>query len=368
LRIFVEDREYPDRVTHATGYGEVHRRLILALDAIGEEVFFPGCGDRIRDTRYLTADARARLLEINERHCPDDADTAYLQVATPHAFRRHDGRLNIGLTMTERESLAYYQRQFDWVGLCNAMDAILTPTEWNKDVFERHGIQRVRVAPLGVESRFFGPRPLKFLSVVVGLGRPGSRSNWKDIIQSYRDEFRDTDDVVLTILTQLDRKPFSYSSVGEAVRMLPGDLSEAVLRRQDRPRVVVKEGGELTPEEMRDFYLEHDCFVSYSREGWGFPTLEAMACSLDVIACDYGAPLAYLRGSPALLFGAGRLSEDNLKFEGGDLARLRKHMRDVYARRRQASEWARRFTWEASAREIARIVRDEHSRWKRGRA
>jgi glycosyltransferase involved in cell wall biosynthesis len=366
VRIFIEDSKYPDRVTHGTGYAEVHRGLILALDDLEIETHFPPCADEIQASPLLAESTRARLIAINRTRCPDDEDTVYLQVATPDSFVPRPGRFSAGLTMTERESLAYYAERFDWVGLCNAMDLVLTPTEWNRAVFERHGIRNVVVAPLGIDLELFAPRRFGFLSVMTGFGRRGSRSNWADIVDAYRTEFRGQEDVRLTILGPLARKPFEYEGIRESLALLGDDIRELLRARsaEGDPPVEVRDGGGLSQEAVRAVYQEHDCYVSYSREGWGLPILEAMACSLDVVACDYGAPMAYLSGSPARIFGAGSLTADNLKFEGGDVAALRRHLRESYEERRRSRRWVERMGWETAARGIERILRSAHAVWK----
>jgi glycosyltransferase involved in cell wall biosynthesis len=126
----------------------------------------------------------------------------------------------------------------------------------------------------------------------------------------------------------------------------------------------VREGGGLSRDQLLALYREQDAYVAYAREGWGLPTLEAMACGLEVIACDYGAPMAYLGGGPARLFGAGRLSADNLSFEGGDLAGLRRHLREVFEGRRRTRAWAERFAWRPAVERILGLVRERYLAWR----
>src|SRR2546423_7475422 len=131
---------------------------------MGEEVHFPRCGKALSSARHLPEAWKRQLLTINRRSFEDDRETIYLQPASPDSFQPRPGRFNVGLTMTERESLAGYSKQFDWVGLCNSMDLIVTPTAWNKEVFEQNGIKRVAVVPLGIEADFWRPMPFRFLS------------------------------------------------------------------------------------------------------------------------------------------------------------------------------------------------------------
>jgi glycosyltransferase involved in cell wall biosynthesis len=370
MKIFVDDSKYLNRVTHATGYAEIHRQLILHFSALGIEVGFPPLSEAELAASPLPADVKTRLGQIARRSFVADVDTVQLQVATPDSFVKRPGRFNVGLTMTERESLAGYLERFDWVGLCNAMDLILTPTEWNRAVFARHGILGVQVAGLGIDSVFFTPRPVAFLSVLTGFGHPSSRANWQEIVDAFTEEFRGQRGVTLTIVSSASLVPFRYAGVGDAVRRLPTDLLGLVRagRSSEGPEIALLEGGRHTHEEMREIYRRHDAYISYSREGWGFPLLEAMACGLDVIAPRYGAPLAYLEGSPARLFDPGRLTDDGLSFEGGDIAALRGHLRDIYEARRRTRLWTERLSWSRAAEEILRILRERHADWLAGRS
>lgn len=361
LRIFVEDCRYPDRVTHATGYAEVQRQIILGLDAVGEQVGFPACADALARAAFLPVQQRERLEALARRPFTNDTGTIHLQVASPDGFLPRPGRLTVGLTMTERETLSGYQ--FDWAAACNRLDAVITPTEWNRDVFERNGIHNVHVVPLGIDTDYFAPRPVRFLSVFAGYGWPGSRANWEDLLRAYEDEFAGCDDVAWTIVSLEARAPLKFGGLRHALRAMPSDLRQLLRRAMGtHPTLKVIQAGRLTHEQMRDIYREHDCFVSYSREGWGLPLLEALACSLEVIACDYGAPLAFLAGSPARLFAAGRLRADNMRFVDGDVSTLRAHLRAVYEERRRARRWALRFAWAHAVERLRDVLRELQSR------
>lgn len=364
MRVFVEDRRYPDRVTHATGYAEVQRQVILGLSALDVTVGFPPCKEKLRTARLITPSQRDRLLRISQTAWEDGPDAVYLQVASPDGFEPRPGRLTVGLTMTERESLLGYG--FDWATRCNGLHGILTPSRWNKQTFERHGIHNVHVVPLGVDVDFFSPRPVRFLSVFAGFGWPGSRANWEDLALCYKDEFQACDDVEWTIVSLEARQPFRYGGLAHALRQLPADLQGWLtsLISDGIPRISVVEGGTLEPDRLKQIYRDHDCFLSYSREGWGLPLLEAMACGLDVITCDYGAPMEFLAGGPARLFRAGRLREDNLRFVQGDLLALRGHMRAVYDEQRKTRRWAEHLAWSRAMPQLRTLLEDLLSSWQ----
>lgn len=57
MRIFIGNSKHPDRVTHPTGYGELHRQLILALAGAGENVSFPECRVAVARAKSCTTAA-----------------------------------------------------------------------------------------------------------------------------------------------------------------------------------------------------------------------------------------------------------------------------------------------------------------------
>jgi hypothetical protein len=74
----------------------------------------------------------------------------HLFASPPYSFRPVTGKFNVGLTMTERQSLKEYQ--FDFVGKCNAVDLLLVPSFLQKRIFESNGVRTpISVVLLGVD-------------------------------------------------------------------------------------------------------------------------------------------------------------------------------------------------------------------------
>jgi glycosyltransferase involved in cell wall biosynthesis len=304
------------------------------------------------------------LADVVRDRFEDGPDVVYLQCTSPPSFVPRAGRCTVGFTMVERENLSTYPRGAEWAPMCNAMTSILTPTEWNRAVFENHGIRRVRVVPLGVDVERFTPKPYRFVSVVPGFRSAGSRSNWRDLVGAFRSEFKNCRDVELTILVPYGRRLFRFESIRSAPRELAWDLRET--RRtgpRSLPRISIERIEHVAAEEMAAKYRDYDCYVSYSREGWGMPALEAMSTSLSIVAPDYGAPLAYLRDSDAVLFDPGRLSTDNRSFVQDDLSSLRQGLRTVYDKARAPRRHALKHSWDRSAQALRGALQAVHTEW-----
>ena len=91
------------------------------------------------------------------------------------------------ITMHELDHLPEAKR--DWVEILNRLDLVITPTEWNREVWERAGVSTpIEVVPLGIDPELYFPatgRRCTFLCVHENLGGETSRENWHDTLRAY---------------------------------------------------------------------------------------------------------------------------------------------------------------------------------------
>lgn len=213
---------------------------------------------------------------------PDDksGEDVVLWIRPPHylAYPEFDpNKKNVIFTMHESETFEGWKS--NWPELLNKADAVITPTDWNKKVFEGNGVFKpIQVVPLGVNSKdYHGAKTYTFSVMTLhdALGRDGCRENWKDTIKAYFDAFSGDKrfEALLTIKSyNIDREGY-----GKYLDFLG---------RDDRPPIDIIDI-DLINTELNNLYSKHWLFVkNANREGWSLPLLEAMSVDLPVAFTD----------------------------------------------------------------------------------
>lgn len=304
-----------------SGYGVMIRYLAAELKKLGHEiVYFPRGGES-----------------------GDDEDVV-LWPRPPHyiKYKQFDkpGATNVFFTMHESESFEGWKE--DWPALLNRCDAIITPTEWNKGVFEKHGITvPITVIPLGIDTKVWhGGRTYRFsiMSLHEGLGSNSSRENWRETLTAYHEAFQELyeKDVLLTIKSW-DMNVVNYLS------------HLASLRRKGAPEVRVVEL-DLTNSDLNGLYAQHWFFVkNANREGWSLPLWEAMACGLRVAYTD----LPVFGRVPKW---AGR------RFPLGDVDALRDIFLDEFRHWKKRKGFFNQFKWDRTAEAVEGVLIEARDR------
>lgn len=243
-----------------TGYGVVAFQFGERLKGHGNEVFY-----------------------FDERNHPADIDL-WLWIRPPHyvKYKEFDPEnVNVFYTMHEHEALQGWKA--GWPRLLNKCDAVITPTEWNKEVWANNGVTvPIHVVPMGVDSKIFrGCRTYEFslLSVFEGLGVDGSREYWREDIEAYFDVFHDNHH--LEVSYTIKSWTTDWGGYQRFLRKLMGAKKYDPLRL---PTVNVIEH-KLIPVGMNALYAKHWAFLKNSRgEGWCLPAIEAMATGMRIIS------------------------------------------------------------------------------------
>ncbi len=294
MRIWVSDGDR--RLLEGNGYGQVSAAVSRGLIELGHDVQFqefPG-------------------MELALFICPPGKIKFGRQVRCA------------AITMHELDHLPDSKR--DWVEILNRLDLVLTPTAWNREVWQRAGVSTpIEVVPLGVDVESYFPvtgRCCTFLGVHENLGGESSREDWRQTLRAYLGAFT-AEDPVRLVLKTWKWKPAEYEAARRAI------LAELGLEEEQAAEIEVIDSV-LSTQEMRDLYQRAWLFLkNANREGWSMPCTEALAC---------GTPVAATRIEPLL----SHLGEDTRWFDAGDVGELRAVLEREFARFRSSLRLAQR--------------------------
>lgn len=284
MRIWVSDGDR--RLQEGSGYGQVSAAVSRGLIELGHEVRFQEFPD----------------MELALFICPPGKIKFGRQVRSA------------AITMHELDSLPESKR--DWTEILNRLDLVITPTAWNREIWERAGVTTpIEVIPLGVDPELYFPATglrCTFLCIHENLGGETSRENWCETLRAYLSAFRGEEGVRLVIKTW-KWKPDEFQVALEAV------LDELGLDETEAAEIEVLDAV-LSSNEMRDLYQRAWLLIkNANREGWSMPCTEAIAC---------GTPVAATRIQPLL----SHLPENTRWFDLGDADELQRILRREHAR------------------------------------
>lgn len=248
--------------------------------------------------------------ELNEKYTKildtvllkkDNPDIQIIHL-TPENFPRLviPGIKNIGYTVWETESLPS-----QWTSLCNSMDEIWVPCEWNVNVFKKSGVTvPVKKIPHCFDKEdFFRTNSIRKLPVqddtylFYSIFQWSARKNPEGLLQAYFSRFTKEDNVALIL------KTFRYNNLEKDKEEIK-NLIDAVKRKlwitETPPIILIHEN--MSKAELMELHNAGDCFVLPHRaEGWGIPHFEAMAHNKLVIATGYSGNLEFMNTNNSML-------------------------------------------------------------------
>lgn len=264
-------------------------------------------------------------------------------------------RTDVRLIMTMFESDKIPE---DWPEYLKMADEVIVPSKWCSDVFARSGI-KTTVVPLGYNDRAFKfrerPIPVDTDSTFTFLhyNSFNMRKGFSEVFKAFTEEFGLDEPVRLILKTTDIRTP------------LP------ILKSQ-YPNIEVITG-HVTEGELGDILGQANCMVYPSRgEGFGITPLEAMATGCPAIVPNAHGISEYFNGNYMLEVKATERcpglyqsfkNQDVGEMVVCDVEDLKRQMRyaynhqhDMYELGKQASEYVKRFTYQASAVRLAEII------------
>lgn len=193
----------------------------------------------------------------------------------------------------------------EWVApLSNEVDEVWCYTNFVRDSYLASGIpaEKLRVIPLGVDTRVFAPEgPSLGLRTqkrtrLLFVGGTIERKGIDVLLDAYTATFTAADDVCLVIKSSGASTVYEHNAIDDRIRALAADPLTAEIE-------LVTE--DLSREEIAALYRACDALVHpYRGEGFGLPIAEAMASGLPVVVTDYGAARDFCDADSAFLIPA----------------------------------------------------------------
>lgn len=230
----------PGNYDMADSYGLIACMLARHLTALGARVNAMGMGKTVMDSQ--PDDIRA----VTSR--PLSPSPGGIVLGYPTGYHRHSALLfhgpRVALTMFESTKLPV-----DWLAPLNDCDAVIVPSRFCKQVFERSGVSApIHVVPLGVGDVYryqerVGGRPLTFLAF---LDR-GARKGGITALQAFLHAFGEDMNYRLILKARTPKQGFDLTNPN--IEVILQDMSE---------------------EELYALYCRTDVLINpHKGEGWG---------------------------------------------------------------------------------------------------
>lgn len=230
---------------------------------------------------------------------------------------------------------------------------LIVPSKWVAQNFSAQGLDApIHVVPLGYNEESFYPSRFIHEHFVFGTaGNPSlsvaARKNIDTVLEAFALAFPTEKDVKLK------------------VKVLPN----CIVSSNGDPRIEITRDI-LSEEQQGDWMRGLDAFVSASKgEAFGFYNLQALACAVPVICCDFGGVSEYFSDSVGFPVDYELVEPHNGHYETGlwaepSLASLVEQMRYAYEHRDEAKRKGEqgharvsRFTWRECVNRLNAVLR-----------
>jgi glycosyltransferase involved in cell wall biosynthesis len=221
----------------------------------------------------------------------EDAPTVQHQVPDVF-FRDEKSRKPIGYTIFEMT-----KTPASWARHCNQkVSTIWTGSEYSRQAFLNGGVNiPVEVLPHALDLDAYSPdgpkwkienrRGFAFLSIFDFT----ERKAWRELLRAWWNAFDSNDDVCLILKVYFGN--FSDDGRKDIVRRIAKYRMD--LKIQDWAPILIY-GHDVRGTDMPSLYRSADCYVGISREGFGLPFSESMACGIPCIGPEVGGTRQYM--------------------------------------------------------------------------
>ncbi|OPA80191.1 glycosyl transferase family 1 [Paenibacillus selenitireducens] len=281
-----------------SGYGNVSRNYIKAVKSAGIPVFIHPTGEYHAQIDHGTRQwlQQASTSAIGDR-------VIFIRHGLPEIFDQHfdipNVVKNVGVTLFETDRIPT-----SWVALCNQMDEIWVPSQFNYKTFSQSGVlpNKLKVVPYGIDVSVYNPERPYYKYKAEGLTQSflftyvfgfDFRKGYDLLIQAFCEEFAVNEPVGLILKV--------YIHSGHSTEYVMGEIASCIPPERFQKQVfVVLESH--THDQLISLYRSTDVYISMDRaSGWGMPVMEAMALGVPTIAIRSGGAAEFMNDSNSFL-------------------------------------------------------------------
>jgi len=202
-------------------------------------------------------------------------------------------------------------------------DYIFSPSEWGKKCMVNYGLssERIFVIPEGVDPYAYHPYINDTSTIdpfrIFMLGKYESRKGYEAALEAFRLVCAQIPNIELNI-----KADWATPSGG----IIPEDFLDLTYKYKELPIVLMS--GIVDQATLINLYHRSDLFLFPSLcEGWGLPLIEAIACGVPTLSCDFGGHSEFLKYIKNLYFeipyelisvNCRKWKEETYRHEDGD--------------------------------------------------
>ncbi|MCK5624952.1 glycosyltransferase [Candidatus Pacearchaeota archaeon] len=320
------------------GYSSHTRQLANALNKLDNIEISMSTGKPHDWVRWVN-DNELEMLKRNSEDCDIN-----LMIAQPHFWTTHlcEDKPFIGFLVFEGDKIpkAWIEILVDervtqvWVASNHTKNAIVNTVESLIPGIceENHDniYGKIRIVPHGVDLNIFKPEKkehskFRFLANK-GYRGERDRGGLQYLFKAFNEEFAKDEEVELLVKINAS---YGVVDFGEELKKL--GLVE------NRANISINTEN-IEYKKLKDFYNEGDVFVTTSQaEAFNLPCIEAMACSLPVIATTFGGQSDFVNEENGWLLEEGTMKEvkwdveyESISWKEPSIPEIRKVLREVF--------------------------------------
>ncbi|MCK9442542.1 MAG: glycosyltransferase [Methanothrix sp.] len=288
----------------ASGYAEISRNLVLGLYRKGINIKLEPSIYEIHD---VIEEPELSILKSLEKTVFDNSFIPpKLNIGIAPWFDIKYKGYKIGYTMFEFNNLPNIDK-YNWYNSCINMNEIWVPSFYNFNTFKENGIDNVFVYPIGIDlKKFKKTKKNKEEFVFLSVGEFNYRKGWEILLNSFVQEFDNSDNVKLVI------KSFEHDKFKNDYEKRIINLVEDIKKQKSNCPKIEVITNIYNYNKIQKIYKNVDVFVMATLgEGFGLPMAEAMACGIPCILPNNSAYLDFVNNENGWLVDINGYKKDN---------------------------------------------------------